>query len=186
MLRPTPKKPNVVVTAKEITIKQQIQFALDSAVILPDSFGLLTEIADTIIRHTEIKRVEVQGHTDNSGTPEHNKVLSEQRAEAVVAWLAQHGVRERQARRPRLRPGEAARPERHRGQPGEEPPRAVHHPREGRLGTGGRPCARGTPAGSGLRGRRTPCRGSERGRAELASTQRQASSKGGAGRGLPP
>lgn len=92
MLRPTPKKPNVIVTAKEITIKQQIQFALDSAVILPDSFGLLTEIADTLIRHTEIKRVEVQGHTDNSGTPEHNKVLSEQRADAVVAWLAQHGV----------------------------------------------------------------------------------------------
>jgi outer membrane protein OmpA-like peptidoglycan-associated protein len=92
MLRPIPKKPNVIVGAKEITIKQQIQFALDSAVILPDSFGLLTEIADTMIRHTEIKRVEVQGHTDNSGTPEHNKLLSEQRADAVVAWLAQHGV----------------------------------------------------------------------------------------------
>jgi outer membrane protein OmpA-like peptidoglycan-associated protein len=92
MLRPTPKKPNVVVTAREITIKQQIQFALDSAVILPDSFGLLTEIADTLIRHPEIKRVEVQGHTDNSGTPEHNKILSEQRAQAVVAWLTQHGV----------------------------------------------------------------------------------------------
>ncbi|MGH7438642.1 MAG: OmpA family protein, partial [Polyangiaceae bacterium] len=92
LLRPTPKKPNVVVGAKEIAIKQQIQFALDSAVILPDSFGLLTEIADTLIRHTEIKRVEVQGHTDNSGTPEHNKTLSEQRADAVVAWLAQHGV----------------------------------------------------------------------------------------------
>jgi OmpA-OmpF porin, OOP family len=92
MLRPVPKRPNVIVGAKEITIKQQIQFALDSAVILPDSFGLLTEIADTLIRHTEIKRVEVQGHTDNSGTPEHNKMLSEQRADAVVAWLTQHGV----------------------------------------------------------------------------------------------
>jgi outer membrane protein OmpA-like peptidoglycan-associated protein len=92
MLRPMPKKPNVVISGKEITIKQQIQFALDSAVILPDSFGLLTEIADTLIRHGEIKRVEVQGHTDNSGTPDHNKILSEQRAEAVVAWLTQHGV----------------------------------------------------------------------------------------------
>jgi outer membrane protein OmpA-like peptidoglycan-associated protein len=92
MLRPMPKKPNVVISGKEITIKQQIQFALDSAVILPDSFGLLTEIADTLIRHGEIKRVEVQGHTDNSGTADHNKMLSEQRAEAVVAWLTQHGV----------------------------------------------------------------------------------------------
>ena len=92
LLRPKPKTANVKVTANEITIRQQIQFALDSAVILPESFGLLTEIADTIIRHPEIKRVEVQGHTDNSGTPEHNKTLSEQRAEAVRAWLVQHGV----------------------------------------------------------------------------------------------
>ena len=60
--------------------------------ILPESFGILTEIADTVIRHVEIKRLEVQGHTDNSGTPEHNQLLSEQRAEAVRAWLVQHGV----------------------------------------------------------------------------------------------
>jgi outer membrane protein OmpA-like peptidoglycan-associated protein len=92
MLRPKPKQSNVQVTANEITIKQQIQFALDSAVILPESFGLLTEIADTIIRHSEIKRVEVEGHTDNSGTPDHNKILSDQRADAVRAWLVQHGV----------------------------------------------------------------------------------------------
>jgi outer membrane protein OmpA-like peptidoglycan-associated protein len=91
-LRPKPKQPKVAVTAKEITIKEQIQFALDSAVILPESFGILTEIADSVIRHPEIKRVEVQGHTDNSGTPEHNQLLSEQRAEAVRAWLVQHGV----------------------------------------------------------------------------------------------
>ncbi len=92
MLRPKPKQANVQVTATEITIKQQIQFALDSAVILPESFGLLTEIADTVIRHPELRRIEVQGHTDNSGTPDHNKLLSEQRAEAVRAWLVQHGV----------------------------------------------------------------------------------------------
>jgi outer membrane protein OmpA-like peptidoglycan-associated protein len=92
MLRPKPKSSLVTVGRGEITIKQQIQFALDSAVILPESFGLLTEIADTLIRHQEIRRVEVQGHTDNSGTAEHNKGLSEQRAEAVRAWLVQHGV----------------------------------------------------------------------------------------------
>jgi outer membrane protein OmpA-like peptidoglycan-associated protein len=82
----------VEVSGHEITIKQQIQFALDSAVILPESFGLLTEIADTMIRDLPTRHVEVQGHTDNSGTPEHNKTLSEQRAEAVRLWLVQHGV----------------------------------------------------------------------------------------------
>ncbi len=92
MLRPKPKDALIKLTANEIQIKQQVQFALDSAVILPESFGLLTEIADTVIRNPQLKRIEVQGHTDNSGTPEHNKVLSEQRAEAVRAWLVQHGV----------------------------------------------------------------------------------------------
>jgi outer membrane protein OmpA-like peptidoglycan-associated protein len=91
-LRPQPRNSAVSVTKNEITIKEQIQFALDSSVILPASFGLLTEIADTMIRHTELLRIEVQGHTDNSGTPEHNKLLSEQRAEAVRSWLLQHGV----------------------------------------------------------------------------------------------
>jgi outer membrane protein OmpA-like peptidoglycan-associated protein len=92
MLRPKPKDALIKLTANEIQIKQQVQFALDSAVILPESFGLLTEIADTVIRNSQLKRIEVQGHTDNSGTPEHNKVLSEQRAEAVRAWLVQHGA----------------------------------------------------------------------------------------------
>ena len=91
-LRAKPKTANVRVTPNEITIRQQIQFALDSVVILPESFGLLTEIADILIRHPEIKRVEVQGHTDNTGTPEHNQSLSEGRAEAIRGWLVQHGV----------------------------------------------------------------------------------------------
>jgi len=91
-LRPLPKQPNVVVTAHELTIKQQIQFALDSAVILPDSYGILGEIADTFIRHPDIKLTEIQGHTDNTGSPVHNRKLSEARAEAVRNWIVQHGV----------------------------------------------------------------------------------------------
>ena len=39
-----------------------------------------------------LKQVEVQGHTDNSGKPDHNQDLSEQRAQAVAAWLIAHGV----------------------------------------------------------------------------------------------
>ena len=52
----------------------------------------MTEIADVLIRNPRIKRVEIQGHTDNTGTPEHNKQLSEQRADSVRLWLTQHGV----------------------------------------------------------------------------------------------
>jgi outer membrane protein OmpA-like peptidoglycan-associated protein len=44
------------------------------------------------VKNPRIKRVEVQGHTDNTGTPDHNKQLSNDRAAAVVSWLSSHGV----------------------------------------------------------------------------------------------
>lgn len=92
LVRKRPKNALVNVGKSEITLKQQIQFAVDSAVILPESVALMSEIADAMLRNPRITRVEIQGHTDNSGTPEHNKILSEQRAAAVRDWLAAHGV----------------------------------------------------------------------------------------------
>lgn len=92
LLHKRPKKSLVDVSKDEIKIKQQIQFATDSATILPESLGLMSEIADAFVRNPWIKRVEVQGHTDNTGTPDHNKILSEQRADAVQSWLIAHGV----------------------------------------------------------------------------------------------
>ena len=92
LLHKRPKNANVTVGKGEIFIKQQIQFAVDSATILPESSGLLTEIADVLIKNPRIKRTEVQGHTDNTGTPDHNKQLSDERAASVVAWLTAHGV----------------------------------------------------------------------------------------------
>ncbi|MEO8878277.1 MAG: OmpA family protein [Polyangiaceae bacterium] len=92
MVHKRPKKSLVDVGKDEIKIKQQIQFATDSATILPESLGLMSEIADAFVRNAWIKRVEVQGHTDNTGTADHNKILSEQRADAVREWLISHGV----------------------------------------------------------------------------------------------
>ena len=92
LIRKRPKKSLVDVAKDEIKIKQQIQFATDSATILPESLQLMTEIADAFVRNPWIKRVEVQGHTDNTGTPDHNKILSEQRADSVRTWLIEHGV----------------------------------------------------------------------------------------------
>jgi outer membrane protein OmpA-like peptidoglycan-associated protein len=91
-LKKRPKTPLVTVGRQEINIKQQIQFATGSAVILPESTGLLNEIADVLIKNPRIRRVEVQGHTDTTGNAEGNMQLSEDRANAVVAWLTSHGV----------------------------------------------------------------------------------------------
>lgn len=91
-IRRKPKNASVQLTQKEIVIRQQVQFAVDSAVILPASTGLLSEIADVLIKNPRVHKVEVQGHTDNTGDPNRNLRLSEDRANAVVSWLTSHGV----------------------------------------------------------------------------------------------
>jgi OOP family OmpA-OmpF porin len=87
-----PRQSLVSLRAREIIIRRQVNFATDSAEILPDSTALLTEIADTMLRHPEIRRVEIQGHTDSNGDDAHNMDLSQRRAESVRTWLIGAGV----------------------------------------------------------------------------------------------
>ncbi|MGC4086416.1 MAG: carboxypeptidase regulatory-like domain-containing protein [Polyangiaceae bacterium] len=87
VLNKRPAQPNVVVQGREVKLKKQVHFATDSADIMPDSMALLEELADVLVQHTEITAVEVQGHTDNTGTPPHNLRLSQERAQAVVDAL---------------------------------------------------------------------------------------------------
>jgi outer membrane protein OmpA-like peptidoglycan-associated protein len=92
MLNPRPKTPNVVVTANELLLREQVHFLRDSAEILPDSLSLIEEIGDVLRQRPDIAEVEIQGHTDDSGTPEYNMNLSSQRANAVRDALIQNGV----------------------------------------------------------------------------------------------
>jgi outer membrane protein OmpA-like peptidoglycan-associated protein len=43
-------------------------------------------------RTPNLKKVEIQGHTDNTGPRDHNLKLSEDRANAVRTWLTNAGV----------------------------------------------------------------------------------------------
>jgi outer membrane protein OmpA-like peptidoglycan-associated protein len=85
-------KGDVELAAKEIKIKKQILFETNSARINPTSKPLLEEIADVMVRNPQIKKIEIQGHTDNTGTKEHNQTLSEERAMAVRDALVRLGV----------------------------------------------------------------------------------------------
>jgi len=91
-LHKRPKVSLVQLGANELKIKQQIHFEHDSATILGDSNALLEEIADTLARTPSIEHLDIQGHTDDTGTPDHNKALSESRANAVLDWLVGHGI----------------------------------------------------------------------------------------------
>ncbi len=87
-----PKDAAVTLTAREVKIRDQIMFKTNSAEIDERSTGLLSQIADILLRNPQVAQVQVQGHTDNQGDPETNLQLSQQRAEAVVAWLVGAGV----------------------------------------------------------------------------------------------
>jgi outer membrane protein OmpA-like peptidoglycan-associated protein len=91
-LNKRPKTPNVVVAGNELKLKKQVHFAHDSANIEPDSAALLEEMADVIQKKPELTKIEIQGHTDNTGSPVYNQRLSQQRADAVRAALVKLGV----------------------------------------------------------------------------------------------
>jgi outer membrane protein OmpA-like peptidoglycan-associated protein len=87
-----PKNPLVTIQGNELKLGDKVLFETDSAKILGQSSALLEEVADTLAKHPEIEEVEVQGHTDNTSTREHNQSLSDQRASAVRDWLVKAGV----------------------------------------------------------------------------------------------
>jgi outer membrane protein OmpA-like peptidoglycan-associated protein len=87
-----PARPNVVVTAREVKLTRSVHFQHDSADILPDSMALIQEIADVMKKRTELRLLEIQGHTDNTGTEAYNQRLSQERAEAVKKALTDLGV----------------------------------------------------------------------------------------------
>jgi len=81
-----------VVTTTEIRIGEQIQFGTDSAELLSGSDPILAAVQRIFEAHPELRRVRVEGHTDDTGRATHNDDLSRRRAAAVVRWLVAHGI----------------------------------------------------------------------------------------------
>ncbi|MBM4359838.1 MAG: OmpA family protein, partial [Deltaproteobacteria bacterium] len=84
--------PKAVVTAKEIVINETIEFEVDKAALLAESYGVIDVVASLMRANPDILKIEVQGHTDDTGKPSENRKLSQSRAEAVVKALTERGV----------------------------------------------------------------------------------------------
>lgn len=97
--QPVATQPAVVATGDavlegdRIKIAKPIYYDTDKHTIRPESFPVLDAVAKVIMDHPEITMVYVEGHTDSQGNFEHNKKLSESRAEAVVTYLVTKGVK---------------------------------------------------------------------------------------------
>jgi outer membrane protein OmpA-like peptidoglycan-associated protein len=76
--------------AARASIDEPILFALNSAEIHPMSREALKEIAAALSSpQLKDKKILLEGHTDATGTPDRNLILSQERADAVRNYLVQ-------------------------------------------------------------------------------------------------
>ncbi|MBL8957334.1 MAG: OmpA family protein [Myxococcaceae bacterium] len=89
---PAAKKQLVVITRDKLVIKDRVYFDTGKATIQARSNALLDQVAAVLQEHTEVQRVAVEGHTDSRGSAAFNTKLSQDRADAVRAYLVKKGV----------------------------------------------------------------------------------------------
>ena len=88
-----PEKHRIVVTDTQIEILDVIYFERDESSLVIEAFPMLDAIAATFMRNPDLVLVEIQGHAEvQEGTDDEALRLSEARAEAVIAYLVDHGV----------------------------------------------------------------------------------------------
>jgi outer membrane protein OmpA-like peptidoglycan-associated protein len=74
-----------------VTLKGDVTFDYDSAVVKPGAYSEIDRIAN-VMRQYPDTYIQVEGHTDSTGSEEYNLELSARRAVAVKNLLVQKGV----------------------------------------------------------------------------------------------
>ena len=75
-----------------IFILQRVEFATNRDVILDRSFPILVEVAAIMLANPQLRRLRIEGHTDDRGRDANNLDLSRRRAASVIRWLSEHNV----------------------------------------------------------------------------------------------
>jgi len=83
--------PVLFAVARAPLVLRGVNFETGRSVLTPESHAILDEVATSLLAQPEV-RVEIGGHTDNTGSRAINERLSLERAQAVKAYLAQKGV----------------------------------------------------------------------------------------------
>jgi OmpA-OmpF porin, OOP family len=87
-----PDKGSVIIQDNSIVILDKIQFAYNSAEILPASDPILDAVATTLAHHPEFVLLEVAGHADERGSDDYNLKLTQSRVNSVVRALVERGI----------------------------------------------------------------------------------------------
>jgi len=86
---PEPKtKPRVKAMPEPTTIGYRVQFAYDSAELTADAKPFLDQLGQVLQSEPSLS-LAVEGHTDGHGSDVYNIALSQRRAQAVQAYLAE-------------------------------------------------------------------------------------------------
>ena len=86
-----PMYEKVIVQPDKLELKEKIEFAWNSPVIKEISHPLLDEVAKALIENKTFV-VQIEGNASSEGGDEHNDILAQQRAQAVLDYLAVKGV----------------------------------------------------------------------------------------------
>jgi outer membrane protein OmpA-like peptidoglycan-associated protein len=87
---------NVILETREtarglIVNLSDVLFDVDKATLKPGARERLARIAGILSAHPGL-RIEIEGHTDSTGSDEYNQGLSERRAQSVQTYLSQQGI----------------------------------------------------------------------------------------------
>jgi outer membrane protein OmpA-like peptidoglycan-associated protein len=75
----------------KLNLPSGVTFDTESAALKPEFRTQLAQVASTLSQY-EKTYVDVVGHTDSTGSDQHNQLLSERRAGSVADYLASQGV----------------------------------------------------------------------------------------------
>jgi OOP family OmpA-OmpF porin len=71
-----------------LRLPSDVLFDFDSAILKPEADALLSQAVGLITKYPQAD-IHIDGYSDSIGKPDYNTTLSQQRAEAVQAWLQQ-------------------------------------------------------------------------------------------------
>ena len=74
-----------------VEFSDKVLFAVNSSELSTQSKNSLAKLNTILVKYPDTN-IEIQGHTDNTGTPAYNQSLSERRSAAVSAYLASSGI----------------------------------------------------------------------------------------------